>query len=99
MNPMGLPNPWPHHVGERALRATCRAYDAGQPNLTEAPQLEEFAVTTYSDARALSELRGLRWRKRLGPRLCRLLQPFLVLTAAQRLHSALRRRRLLRVGL
>lgn len=85
-------------LAQRALRAACRLYEKGRVNLSEVTGLEELALATYSAARTLGELRGLQRRKRLGPRLCWLLQPFTVLTM-QRIYRALPRRRLQRAGL
>ena len=86
-------------LARRALRDACRAYDGGQPNLAEVTGLEALATSTYSDARRLRERYSLRWRQRLGPRLCWTLQPCLLVTVAQRLRRKLQRRRWWRAGL
>ena len=85
-------------LARRALRAACREYDRGRPASRDAAALEALAMATYSAADALGEMRGLQRRKRLGPALCRILQPFTAMTA-QRVYGALRRRRLHRQGL
>jgi glycosyltransferase involved in cell wall biosynthesis len=85
-------------VARRALRAACREYDRARPNPTAVAALEELATMTYSDAHGLGEWRGLQRRKRLGPRLSWVLQPFMVMTA-QSVYRVLKRRRLQRQGL
>lgn len=85
-------------LARRALRAACREYDRGRPHSSEAAALEALAVATYNHTDALGEMRGLQRRKRLGPALCWLLQPFTAMTA-QRVYRALLRTRLQREGL
>lgn len=85
-------------LARRALRSACREYDRARPNPTGVAALEDLALATYSDARTLPEWRGLQRRKRLGPRLSWMLQPFMAMTA-QGVYRVLRRRRLQREGL
>ena len=85
-------------LAQRALRAACRVYDWGQ-DPTEVAALQRLAVAAYGGAHALGEWRGLLWRQRLGPRLCRLLRPFFVISHARRLRRGLQRWRLRRAGL
>src|ERR1700688_3253713 len=86
-------------LARRALRFACRAYDWGPLDIGEATALEEFAGATWGNARTLPEARALRWRKRAGPRASRIVQPFLLLSIAQRLNRLLGRLRLQRAGL
>jgi hypothetical protein len=68
-------------LARRALDAACRAYDSGQPDLTEVAGLEKLAVTTYDGVRGLSAWHRLRWTKRIGRKPCWALQPLFFLSA------------------
>ncbi|MFI5366778.1 MAG: glycosyltransferase family 2 protein [Candidatus Binatia bacterium] len=85
-------------LARRALCAACRSYDWGPLSMTEVHGLEELATTVYDHAADLGESRGLRWRKRLGPRWCRILHPLFMVTVGKRLYRGLRRWRLRRTG-
>jgi glycosyltransferase involved in cell wall biosynthesis len=87
-------------LSRRALQAACAAYDLGLVDSTEIAALEELAFTTSGDAHTLAEWRGLQWRKRLGPRFCRIIRPlFRVAILPQRFYRRLKWRRLRRAGL
>jgi glycosyltransferase involved in cell wall biosynthesis len=79
-----------HRLAQRAIQAACRAYDRGEWRPGDAAGLEKLAVTIYPGAHALADMRGLRWRRQLGPRTWRRIHPYLLF--AQRLHGAVTRR-------
>jgi len=83
-------------LARRALLAACRAYDRGQPPLSEVADLEQLALSTAGEAAVLPEMRGLRWRRRLGAQASRLLwpmlPPFVIPRLARRARRELRRR-------
>ena len=86
-------------LAQRALHAACRAYDWGKVDPVEVSGLEDLAVTIWDDAHTLREMRSLRWREQLGPGLCRMLAPFLMLTHARFLYWKFGRWRMHRLGL
>jgi hypothetical protein len=76
-------------MAKEALREACRAYDRGAPDPDRVAELVEFAHATYGEADHLPESVGLRWRRRVGPEVCRILRPVLVPAAYRRLRTAL----------
>ena len=78
-------------LASRMLRAVARSYDRGRIDPREAFALEELAEATHAEARGLPEYRALGWRKRLGPGMCTWLQPFLLVTHAQRVRREIGR--------
>jgi glycosyltransferase involved in cell wall biosynthesis len=85
-------------LARRALRAAVRSYDRGRADPAQVSGLEALAASVYDRARDVVEARGLRWRKRLGPGVCRAVHPFLLGTHARRVRRELGRR-LERAGL
>lgn len=85
-------------LARRALLAACRAYDRGQPPLSEVADLEQLALATTGDAAGLPEMRGLRWRRRLGVQVSRFLWPVLPPFVIPRLVRRARRELLRRSG-
>lgn len=67
-----------------ALWEACRAFDRGRTESVPIREMIEFATTIYGRATSLSEFRGLRWRTRVGPRICQLLQPALIASPLSR---------------
>jgi glycosyltransferase involved in cell wall biosynthesis len=63
-----------------ALRRAVRAYDRGRTATVDVEGLIAFAAECWPDYRSLPEYRGLRVRRRVGPKAMPYLQP-LVLTA------------------
>jgi len=63
-----------------ALRRAGRAYDRGRTAAVPVDELVAFAADCWPEYRSLPEYRGLRLRRRIGPRAMPFLQP-LVLTA------------------
>jgi len=78
-------------VARRALWAVCRALDGRQP-AADLAGLERFAVETWPDASLLDEWRGVRWRRRLGSRICPYLWPLLLFATPSRIGPAIGRR-------
>jgi hypothetical protein len=64
-------------LAKEALREACRAYDRGGLDAQKVAELVAFAGETYADASHLPEAVGLRWRRRVGPEVCRALRPLL----------------------
>lgn len=79
-------------LARRALRAASHSYDRGTADPVEVEWLEAMAAATYDRTHELIEGRGLEWRKKLGPRACRILRPFLLVTHARRVRRELIRR-------
>jgi glycosyltransferase involved in cell wall biosynthesis len=63
-------------LAREALWDACRAYDRDQVESWHAGELEDFALTTYSQATSLAEFSALRRRCRLGSRICKQTQIF-----------------------
>ncbi len=64
-------------LAREALWGACRAFDRRPFDAEEVEELEQFAIETYPSATRLPEFRGLSWRRRLGPRSCRVVRPLL----------------------
>jgi hypothetical protein len=64
-------------LAKDALWTACWSYDRRRLDSVSVDDLEAFALATYPDASSLNEYRGLRWRRRLGPRWPPILQPIL----------------------
>jgi glycosyltransferase involved in cell wall biosynthesis len=86
-------------LAKRALLAACNAYDRGLEPIADVDGLEELAAASAPDAADLPEMRGLRRRRRLGPRASRLLWPLLPPSILSRLARRARRDILRRFGL
>jgi glycosyltransferase involved in cell wall biosynthesis len=67
-----------------ALLAAARAYDRGRTAQTPVEELVAFALETWPGAARLPLYRTLQWRRRVGPRLMRYLQPVVLPAAAAR---------------
>jgi hypothetical protein len=76
-------------LARRALQAACRAYDRGERDQASPDGLERLALATCPGARASAEMRALRWRKVLGPRLSRIVHSP-VSSAVRRVRRGLR---------
>jgi len=81
-----------HALAGRMLRAAARSFDRGHVDPSEVAALEKMAAETCERAEDLVEGRALAWRKRLGPRICRVLHPFLLAVHARRVGREWRRR-------
>jgi hypothetical protein len=86
-------------LAKRVLLAACRAYDRGEPPLSEVAALEKLAHAIDSGIQNESEQRGLRWRKALGAQACRLVWPLLPPSVVPRLVRRIRRALLRRAGM
>ena len=67
------------------------------PPLTR--KLVAFAHSTYPETARLPEFWGLRWRERVGPRVCPYLQPIMLSAVHRRVRNALWWRRWARQGI
>jgi hypothetical protein len=65
-------------LAREALWRACRAFDRGRLEQIQVDKLEIFAFEVYPFADKLPQSAGLRWRRRLGPRRCRLVAPLLL---------------------
>jgi hypothetical protein len=72
-------------LAREALWDACRAYDRNQVQLSQAGQLEEFALTAFAGATSLAEYGALRRRQRLGPLICNRTQVFAAPALVKRL--------------
>jgi glycosyltransferase involved in cell wall biosynthesis len=70
-----------------ALWSACRAYDRRRLASTNVDELVEFAVSAYPEAPSLLEYKSLQWRRRVGPKVCPVLQPVLVGAALRRIRT------------
>jgi GT2 family glycosyltransferase len=71
-------------LARSALRRACRAYDRGRTRLVPVDELVEFARDCVPSADRLPEYRGLRLRRRIGPRAMPYLQPLVLSAVAER---------------
>jgi glycosyltransferase involved in cell wall biosynthesis len=71
-------------MAKEALREACRAYDRGAVDPKNVAELVEFARAVYGEADHLPEFLSLRWRRRVGPEMCRAIRPVLVPAAVSR---------------
>lgn len=62
-------------LAREALWRVCRAYDRRRLSRVPVEQLVDFAFKAEPSAGSLPEYRSLRWRQRLGPKICPLIQP------------------------
>jgi glycosyltransferase involved in cell wall biosynthesis len=76
-------------LAREALWRACRSYDRGRLSSDPVAELVQFALRTYPGACRLREWASLRWRQRVGPRICPYLQPLLVLAAVRQLRGRL----------
>jgi glycosyltransferase involved in cell wall biosynthesis len=81
-------------LARHALREACRAFDRGPLHLPEALKLEDLALKADPNVKRSAGWRLLQWRKTMGPRLCRLAIPLLLMTSAQHYGHRLNRYRL-----
>lgn len=86
-------------LAREALWRACRAYDRGRLATVPVTELVDFAIGAHPDADHLGEYAGLRWRQRLGPRLCPFLQPVLIPAALHRIRTWLTWRSIRRHGI
>jgi glycosyltransferase involved in cell wall biosynthesis len=63
-------------LAKEALWDACRAYDRNEVDTMCADELEDFALDTYAQAKALPEYNALNRRRNLGPELCKRTQIF-----------------------
>jgi Glycosyl transferase family 2 len=70
-------------MAKEALWRACRAYERRGMATVPVEELVAFARAAYDDADRLPEAYGLRWRRRVGPRVSPYLQP-LILSAVHR---------------
>jgi glycosyltransferase involved in cell wall biosynthesis len=85
-------------LAKEALWEGCRTYDRRPFDATRVDELVELAHRTFPGADRLSEAWGLRWRQRVGPRVCVYLRPLTISRAYRRLRSRLWWRRWERRG-
>lgn len=76
-------------MAKEALWDACRAYDRRRMNSTPIDELTEFARSAYPELPRLPEWWGLRWRQRVGPRMCPYLQPIMFSAVHRRLRKNL----------
>jgi hypothetical protein len=76
-------------MAKEALREACRTYDRGAFDPGKVAELVEFARGSYAGADRLHEHLALRWRRRVGPRVCRALRPLMVTAAYRRVRTTL----------
>jgi hypothetical protein len=76
-------------LAREALWRACRTYDRGRAEAEPVDDLIQFATATYSGARRLREWSSLRWRERVGKRVCPYLQPLLLPATARQLRRRL----------
>ena len=85
-------------LAKDALWTACRAYERRRIDSTPIAELLEFARATYPQLERLPEYWSLRWRERVGPRICPYLQPLLVSAVRRRVAEMLWWRRWARQG-
>jgi glycosyl transferase family 2 len=85
-------------MAKEALWRACRAYERRRMDSTPLAELAEFAESAYPRTWCLSEYWGLRWRERVGPKVCPYLQPLLVSAVYRRLRTIMWFRRWAREG-
>lgn len=85
-------------LAKEALWRACRAYERRRMDSTPIAELVAFAEGTYPHSARLPEYWGLRWRTRVGPRVCPYLQPLMVSAVHRRVRTALWWRRWAREG-
>lgn len=85
-------------MAKEALWRACRAYERRRLDTTPVAELVEFAELTYPHTAQLPEYWGLRWRQRIGPRVCPYLQPLMVSAVHRRVRTKLWWRRWVREG-
>jgi len=86
-------------MAKQALWAACRAYERRRMDTTPIPELVAFATSTYPETSRLPEYWGLRWRERVGPRMCPYLQPIMLSAVHRRVRNILWWRRWARQGI
>jgi glycosyltransferase involved in cell wall biosynthesis len=86
-------------MAKEAIWRACRAYERRRMDSTPVDELLEFARSTYPAADRLPEAWGLRWRKRVGPRVAPYLQPIMLSAVHRRLRNMLWWRRWARQGI
>jgi GT2 family glycosyltransferase len=85
-------------LAREALWIACRAYDRDKLEELQAGEFVVFALSTYADARTLSEYRALRRRQLLGSIVCNRTQLFAAVAVYRRLRAWLWWRRWQRQG-
>jgi glycosyltransferase involved in cell wall biosynthesis len=85
-------------MAKEALWRACRAYERRRMETTPVHELFEFARTTYPHVTRLSEYWGLRWRQKVGTRVCPYLQPFIISAVHRRVRTAMWWRHWVRQG-
>jgi glycosyltransferase involved in cell wall biosynthesis len=85
-------------LARRALDGACRNSQGGRADSSQVTKLEKLALTTYADARELSEWRRLQSGLRIGPLACRDL-PILTPSGASHLVRRLKMWRAHRTGI
>ena len=85
-------------LAKEALWNACRAYERRRMETTPMAELVEFARTAHPDVQRLPEYWSLRWRERVGPRVCPYLQPLILSAVRRRAAEALWWRRWAREG-
>jgi len=86
-------------MAKEATWRACRAYERRRMDSTPIDELVEFARSTYPTADRLPEAWGLRWRRKVGPRICPYLQPIMFSAVHRRLRNMLWWRRWARQGI
>lgn len=76
-------------MAKEALWRACRAYERRRTDTTPIRELVDFARSTYPKADRLPEFLGLRWRQKVGPRICPYLQPIMLSAVHRRLRNML----------
>lgn len=85
-------------MAKEALWRACRAYERRRMDSDPVDELVAFALETYPDAGRLPEYWGLRWRRRVGPRVTPYLQPLMLSAVHRKVRKALWWRRWARQG-
>jgi glycosyltransferase involved in cell wall biosynthesis len=85
-------------LAKEALWGACRAYDRRRMEITPIDELADFACDAYPRVQRLPEYWGLRWRQRVGPKVCPYLQPLMISAVHRRLRTLLWWRRWAREG-
>jgi glycosyltransferase involved in cell wall biosynthesis len=86
-------------LAKEAIWRACRAYERRRMDSTPIDELVEFARSTYPAAGRLPEAWGLRWRRRVGPRVAPYLQPIMLSAVHRRVRNMLWWRRWARQGI
>jgi hypothetical protein len=94
----GMDELWRRTLAREALNGACQSYDRGRVAPAEVRELEQFAISIYSDARELPEWRGLRRRKRVGASYAQYSPVFFATAVRRRLSEEIARRRFVREG-